>query len=202
MQMTEFEIVADFKSAANKNKQIGILSDLNNCKPEDIMEILARHGAITGVKKKEPEKKEADKPKREKSTKWTPELDAEVSRLASEGLKITEIAERLGISVQAIYDRQRRFMKSTGESLYNKGKKEKFVKEAAENIEKGTEKLMNNVMTKEMPDIRDVAKNLADVFDVMGYGLSTFSFDVLSGTINIVAKEKTAGAATPTVKEM
>lgn len=39
-------------------------------------------------------------------------------------------------------------------------------------------------------DIKDIAKNLTDVFEVMGYGLSVFSFDVLSGTISIVAKQK------------
>lgn len=49
-------------------------------------------------------------------------------------------------------------------------------------------------------DVKDIAKNLTDVFDVMGFSLSTFSFDVLSGAIYIVAKEKTAEAATSTVK--
>lgn len=42
-------------------------------------------------------------------------------------------------------------------------------------------------------DIKDVARNLADVFDVMGYGLSTFNFDVLSGVISITAEEKGKG---------
>lgn len=52
-------------------------------------------------------------------------------------------------------------------------------------------------MNEKMPDVRDVAKNLADVFDVMGYDLASFNFDVLSGAISIIAKEKTAGAGTP-----
>ena len=39
-------------------------------------------------------------------------------------------------------------------------------------------------------EIKDIAKHLTDVFDVMGYSLSTFDFDVLSGTISIVVKEK------------
>ena len=39
-------------------------------------------------------------------------------------------------------------------------------------------------------DVKDIARHLTDVFDVMGFNLSTFSFDVLSGTIRIVAKEK------------
>lgn len=50
-------------------------------------------------------------------------------------------------------------------------------------------------------DVKDIAKNLTDVFDVMGYSLSIFSFDVLSGTISIVAKEKTAEAATSAVSQ-
>jgi hypothetical protein len=48
-------------------------------------------------------------------------------------------------------------------------------------------------------DVKDIAKNLTDVFDVMGFSLSTFSFDVLSGAIYIVAKEKTADVGASTV---
>ena len=58
---------------------------------------------------------------------------------------------------------------------------------------------MTKTVTGAMHDIRDIAKNLMDVFGVMGYDLSIFNFDVLSGTISIVAKEKTAEAATSTV---
>lgn len=185
MIMSEFEIVADFKSALNKNKQIGILSELNDCKPDDIMEILKRHNAIQGMPKTTEMNEAKPKVKKAPNTKWTTELDAQVTKLASEGHTITEIAEWLGMNAQAIYDRRRSLSKTVGS-----------VKKTKKNIEKGTEKAMNNVMTKEMPDIKDIAKNLADVFEVMGYGLSVFTFDVLSGTISIVAKEKTADGGT------
>jgi hypothetical protein len=186
MIMSEFEIVADFKSALNKNKQIGILSDLNDCKPDDIMEILKRHNAIQGMPKTAETNDVKPKVKKAPNTKWTSELDAEVSKLASEGHTIAEIAEWLGMNAQAIYDRRRSLSKTIGG----------VVKKTKKNIEKGTEKAMNNAATKGMPDIRDVARNLTDVFDVMGYGLSAFNFDVLSGTISIVAKEKTADGGT------
>ncbi len=51
-------------------------------------------------------------------------------------------------------------------------------------------------MNEKMPDVRDVAKNplylryIADVFDVMGYDLASFNFDVLSGVISITAEVK------------
>lgn len=190
MIMSEFEIVADFKSALNKNKQIGILSDLNDCKPDDIMEILKRHNAIQGMPKIAETNEAKPKVKKAPNTKWTSELDAQITKLASEGHTIAEIAEWLGMNAQAIYDRRRALSKTVGS-----------VKKTKKNIEKRTEKAMNNVMKKEKPDIRDVARNLTDVFDVMGFRLSTFDFDVLSGTIWIVAKEKTAEAATSTVSQ-
>lgn len=178
MQMSE--IVASFRDAANKNKQIGILSDLNSCKPEDIMEILARHGAITGVKKKEPEKKEADKPKREKSTKWTPELDAEVSRLASEGLKITEIAERLGMNVQAIYDRRSALSKVPG---------------VPKSGTRGTNAEKKQVTKKENTAGREDSLTTFTVFEKIvgllagaGWDVNCCNIDFLEKTVNIVAK--------------
>ena len=190
MVMSEFEIVADFKSAANKNKQIGILSQLNNCKPEQIMEILAKNGAITGVKKQET----APKVKRAESTKWTPELDAEVTRLAKEGLKITEIAERLGIKKQAIYDRRNALSKAVGykKTVADKPKvKNNDTVESAMTHKEDKEKVF---------DVKAMAKEIKNIFDVCGYDVSYFNIDMLTGTLNISAKEKTAEAATSTVK--
>ena len=196
MTMTEFEIVRDFQNAANKNKQIMILSQLNNCTTNDILEILANHGAITGIKR---EKKEEPKVKtaRAEPTKWTPELDAELVRLTAEGSSGDEISERMGIKKQAIFDRRSYLKRLNGRAVSYKQSKPKAVKEENEGVTETMTKTVVNAMT----DIRDVAKNLADVFEVMGYGLSTFSFDVLSGTISIVAKEKTAEAATSTVSQ-
>ena len=59
MTMTESEICVSYRQAKNKNEQVKILADLNLCKPEDIPELLARNGYITGTPqvKKQEEKK-------------------------------------------------------------------------------------------------------------------------------------------------
>ena len=49
MQMTNEEIVRDYTQAANKNKQIKILADLNQTSPSEIQTILAKEG-VEGVK--------------------------------------------------------------------------------------------------------------------------------------------------------
>lgn len=189
MIMDEHQIVMDFKNAANKNKQIMILSQLNNCTTDDILEILANHGAITGIKR---EKKEEPKVKtvRGKNTEWTPELDAELKKLTAEGLSGDEIAERMGIKKQAIFDRRSYLKKLNGKAVSYKQSK------PTDEEKEGVTETMTKTVTSAMPDIRDIAKNLMDVFGVMGYDLSIFNFDVLSGTISIVAKEKTAEAPT------
>ena len=44
MQMSDFEIVFDFKAAKKKREQIGILAELNQCSRDKIREILLRNG--------------------------------------------------------------------------------------------------------------------------------------------------------------
>lgn len=44
MQYTEGEIVREYQQARYKNKQIGILAQLNTCQRKDIIEILERNG--------------------------------------------------------------------------------------------------------------------------------------------------------------
>jgi len=44
MQMTKDEICVRYRDAANKVKQIGILADLNACRPVDIADILREAG--------------------------------------------------------------------------------------------------------------------------------------------------------------
>ena len=44
MQYTEGEIVREYNQARYKNKQIGILAQLNTCQRKDIIEILERNG--------------------------------------------------------------------------------------------------------------------------------------------------------------
>ena len=44
MQMTSEEIVRDYNAAANKNKQIKILAELNMVSPSEIRAVLAQAG--------------------------------------------------------------------------------------------------------------------------------------------------------------
>lgn len=44
MQMTDSEIVKNYKDSKNKKGQIQILADLNTCKPDDIRKILKDNG--------------------------------------------------------------------------------------------------------------------------------------------------------------
>lgn len=97
-------IANDYKFAKDKNAQIKILAELNACSESDIINILAKKNLIPGLPKKE-------KLKRAKPVIWTPELDREVQTLHREGLTIVEIAERLGINKQSIYDRRAYFNK-------------------------------------------------------------------------------------------
>ena len=64
--MTNGEIVADYKQAKDKKKQIAILADLNGCKEEDIREIL-KNGGIDGrsLPRQGEKKKKEDAPAQE-----------------------------------------------------------------------------------------------------------------------------------------
>jgi hypothetical protein len=44
MEMNENEIVRSYRESKNKKQQIGILADINCCKPEQIKEILKKNG--------------------------------------------------------------------------------------------------------------------------------------------------------------
>ena len=46
-------------------------------------------------------------------------------------------------------------------------------------------------MNKNMIDVKSMAKELEYIFDVCGYKLSEFKVDVLTGALDIKAKEKT-----------
>ena len=48
MQMTNEEICRDYRQAKNKFKQIKILSELNQCKPDEIISILKNEGVQVG----------------------------------------------------------------------------------------------------------------------------------------------------------
>ena len=116
MVMDKGLIVREYEQSRDKNAQIAILADLNGCSVDEIMNVLMEAGVISGMPKA--------KAKKAEGVKWTPELDAEVSKLAREGLTQFEIGERLGISKQAIADRKRR-LKLQAERLAGSFKKEK-----------------------------------------------------------------------------
>ena len=173
--LDESLVVNDFKQAKDKNKQIQILSELNDCKKEDIIDILTRHGAIIGI----PVKKElSGKVKKADPTKWTPELDAEVSRLAKEGLKITEIAERLGIKKQAIYDRR---------SALSKGFTEKKVSKK-ETI--GTKNKKATVKGEDVVNKDNYAQKIVEILCKCGWSVQEFNVDLLKSELCIKAVEK------------
>lgn len=99
MTMTESEICVSYRQAKNKNEQVKILADLNLCKPEDITELLARNGYITGTPqvKKQEEKKMPSK--RENSAVI---LERYIG-LADIGFTVAEAAEALGIARGSVY---------------------------------------------------------------------------------------------------
>lgn len=116
MQYTEGKIVREYNQARYKNKQIGILAQLNTCHRKDIIEILERNGVVIPDKykhsheeeydykamvskektpyKMQQEKKKADKPKEEpKEPEKDPEeeLEEEVEEYLKATLPTPEI---------------------------------------------------------------------------------------------------------------
>ena len=64
MQMTEKEIIRSYKEALNKRKQIEVLSDLNACPREDIVNILSAAGVYNKPGKKPAKKEDIPRVKR------------------------------------------------------------------------------------------------------------------------------------------
>ena len=58
MQMTNEEIVRNYKEAKNKDSQIKILAQLNLCDPQKIKDILKDAGVIRKYTRRDPEPKE------------------------------------------------------------------------------------------------------------------------------------------------
>ena len=99
MVMTESEICVSYRQSKNKNEQVKILADLNLCKPEDITELLARNGYITGTPQVKKQKEKKPSSKKEK-----PAIILErYIGLADRGFTIAETASALGISENAVY---------------------------------------------------------------------------------------------------
>ena len=190
-------IVREYQQALNKNNEIKILAELNVCTTDDIIELLKEHGAIKGFPSSQSNTAGVKKVRAE-SVKWTAELDAEVARLYKDGVKIKEIAERLGINKQAIYDRRSHFNKMA------KKFEEDFAPKVTEEKESDVKDIINeakpieaNVNSTEViaeaekaTEVEKLtASDLLNAFIVLckehGVELSECSVDLLSGVFCI-----------------
>ena len=108
-----YEIVQMYKEAADKNKQIKILAELNCCSEKDIVNILVEEGVISGVKPINKNTFSGDKIDKRQSErgKWTEERLKELQGLLDEGLEVSKIAERMGENKQCIHDAIRKYIK-------------------------------------------------------------------------------------------
>lgn len=175
------EIVQMYKEAADKNKQIKILAQLNCCSEAEILNILAETGVISGVKPSKMQKKQVDKRRSERG-KWTEERLEELQRFIDEGLTYEEIGERLGDSehsiANAVYNYKLRGIgsnaskkkadvveaaaKSPAPKEANEPKEEKV--QATEDDKKVKELKVKIIhMQNELDDIAEVAKVVKDL---------------------------------------
>lgn len=180
MVMDKGLIIREYEQSRDKNAQIAILADLNECSVDEIMNVLIDAGKISGITKA--------KAKRAESVKWTPELDAEVSRLASEGLSIVEIAERLGINKQCIYDR-RALLKKEAEKLSGYVKEKKRVLPQSPTVTAPSRK----EPAKVTPPTKEVCGVLRDIIEMLrevGLEVTECSINVLERSFYIAGAEK------------
>lgn len=89
MHMTENEIVREYRGAKNKREQVTILSDLNSCEKEEIIEILLRNG----VDQKELPRKRKPRKKPEEERKAHSATDTVASILAQRVMEIDKVLQ-------------------------------------------------------------------------------------------------------------
>jgi len=116
-KMSEFEICQQYRLAKDKNKQIQIIADLNACSVKEIMDVLKNNNLIAGMP--------TNSAKRDKPFAWTPQIEQETEKLLSEGISITEIAERYGTKPQTIYDKRKIRKKEREKMLKSVAKQDK-----------------------------------------------------------------------------
>ena len=178
-------IVREYQQSRDKNAQIAILADLNGCSVDEIMNVLIEAGAISGIPKA--------KKKRAENVKWTPELDAEVSKLAREGLTQLEIGERLGISKQSIADR-RRCLKKQAERLagsFGNEKKKRVLPQSLcdSSLPDGASKKEKSPPKKE---VYGVLREIIEMLATVGLEVTECSIDVLERSFCIKGIEEGA----------
>jgi hypothetical protein len=106
MQYTDSEICALYRDAKDKAKQIKILAELNNCSPDEIREVLSRHGAEIQACAR---------------MKWTPLLIDRVLALRKEGLTHAKIAYQIGATEKAVRNQLVKIHKKEGEKMRKTG---------------------------------------------------------------------------------
>ena len=80
MQMSEFEILRDYKEAKDKAEQVKILADMNLCTQKEIVDFLKRHG-ITAQNR----------------NSWNDETIQRLKILHGQGMTDEEIADTMGL---------------------------------------------------------------------------------------------------------
>ena len=93
MVMTDEEIIISYKQAKHPKKQISVLAELNGCKRQVILGILAASGIYII------EEKKGATPR-----KWTDERIAELTELEAAGKSREEIAAHFGLKKNTIDD--------------------------------------------------------------------------------------------------
>lgn len=124
MEMTEFEIVKDYRESADKAAQIGILADLNMCSPGDIVGVLQKNGIPLSEGVTSEQYKEFRRPAAGR-VDWSEENIERLRGYVLDGLTLDEIAERFGTGTTAV---------SKQIAKYDlRGKKSKKAKESVDN---------------------------------------------------------------------
>lgn len=100
--MTEEQICASYRDAADKEKQVEILAELNAATVETITAILERGGYRIGEEEEKPPKKTV---KVEKGKEWTPEEDERLIELHNAGLSGVDIGKEMGRTKYSVQTR-------------------------------------------------------------------------------------------------